>query len=39
MTGAHLASSIREDLGYDHWPQLGHQIYSPIILGTKFGAH
>src|SRR6218665_825437 len=28
--GAHLASPIRGELGYAHWPQLGSQIYCPI---------
>src|SRR6218665_3582683 len=30
MNGAHLASPIRGELGYAHWPQLGSQIYCPI---------
>src|SRR6218665_1258190 len=30
MNGAHLASSIRGELGYAHWPQLGSQIHCPI---------
>ena len=30
MNGAHLASPIREELGYAHWPQLGSQIHCPI---------
>jgi len=30
MIGAHLASPIRGDLGYAHWPQLGNLIHSPI---------
>src|SRR6218665_1207083 len=30
MNGAHLASPIRGELGYAHWPQLGTQIHSPI---------
>src|SRR6218665_537265 len=29
MNGAHLASPIRGELGYAHWPQLGSQIHSP----------
>src|SRR6218665_1042131 len=37
MNGAHLASPIRGELGYAHWPQLGTQFIA--ILGTKFGAH
>src|SRR6218665_578360 len=30
MNGAHLASPIRGELGYAHWPQLGTPIYCPI---------
>src|SRR6218665_77670 len=30
MNGAHLASPIRGELGYAHWPQLGSQIHCPI---------
>src|SRR6218665_1982580 len=31
MNGAHLASPIRGELGYAHWPQLhGNPIYCPI---------
>src|SRR6218665_2022667 len=35
MNGAHLASPIREEHGYAHWPQLGtqfigHQIWGPL---------
>src|SRR6218665_3856437 len=30
MNGAHLASPIRGELGYAHWPQLGSQIYCII---------
>src|SRR6218665_685966 len=35
MNGAHLASPIRGELGYAHWPQLGtqsigHQIWGPL---------
>ena len=40
MNGAHLASPIREELGYAHWSQLGthgnllpyigHQIWDPL---------
>ena len=37
MNGAHLASPIRGELGYAHWPQLGTQFIA--LLGTKFGAH
>src|SRR6218665_664778 len=37
MNGAHLASPIRGELGYAHWPQLGTQFVA--LLGTKFGAH
>ena len=33
--GAHLASPIRGELGYAHWPQLGTQFIA--LLGTKFG--
>src|SRR6218665_1327363 len=36
MNGAHLASPIRGELGYAHWPQLGTQFIA--LLGTKFGA-
>src|SRR6218665_1723149 len=35
--GTHLASPIRGELGYAHWPQLGTQFID--LLGTKFGAH
>src|SRR6218665_674923 len=31
MNGAHLASPIRRELGYAQWPQLGSQIYCPIV--------
>jgi len=37
MNGAHLASPIRGELGYAHWPQLETQFIA--LLGTKFGAH
>src|SRR6218665_2353325 len=37
MNGAHLASPVRGELGYAHWPQLGTQFIA--LLGTKFGAH
>ena len=37
MNGAHLASPIRGELGYAHWPQLGTQFIA--LVGTKFGAH
>ena len=37
MNGAHLASPIRGELGYAHWPQLGTQVIA--LLETKFGAH
>ena len=37
MNEAHLASPIRGELGYAHWPQLGIQFIA--LLGTKFGAH
>ena len=37
MNGAHLASPIRVELGYAHWPQLGTQFIA--LLGTKSGAH
>src|SRR6218665_2122383 len=37
MNGAHLASPIREELGYAHWPQLGTRFIA--ILGSKFEAH
>src|SRR6218665_1363690 len=37
MNGAHLASPMRGELGYAHWPQLGTQFIA--LLGTKFGAH
>src|SRR6218665_4145261 len=37
MNGAHLASPIRGELGYAHWPQLGTQFIA--LLETKFGAH
>src|SRR6218665_977704 len=37
MNWAHLASQIRGELGYAHWPQLGTQFIA--LLGTKFGAH
>src|SRR6218665_701844 len=37
MNGAHLASPIRGELGYAHWPQLGTQFIA--LWGTKFGAH
>src|SRR6218665_2615302 len=30
MTGAHLASPTRGDLGYAHWPQRRNLIQSPI---------
>src|SRR6218665_4045146 len=30
MNGAHLASPIRGELGYAHWPQLGSEIHCPI---------
>jgi len=30
MNGTHLASPIRGELGYAHWPQLGSQIHCPI---------
>ena len=30
MNGARLASPIRGELGYAHWPQLGNPIYCPI---------
>src|SRR6218665_419858 len=30
MNGAHLASPIKGELGYAHWPQLGSQIHCPI---------
>ena len=30
MNGAHLASPIRGEFGYAHWPHLGSQIYCPI---------
>src|SRR6218665_1425806 len=30
MNGAHLASPIRGELGYAHWPQLGSQIHCSI---------
>ena len=30
MNGAHLASPIRGELRYAHWPQLGSQIHCPI---------
>src|SRR6218665_1988531 len=30
MNGAHLASPIRGELGYAHWPQLGSQIPCPF---------
>src|SRR6218665_296030 len=33
MNGAHLASPIRGELGYAHWPQLGSQIY--CIIGNQ----
>src|SRR6218665_3714576 len=33
MNGAHLASPIRGELGYAHWPQLGSQIY--CIFGNQ----
>src|SRR6218665_1828437 len=36
MNGAHLASPIRGELGYAHWPQLGTQFIA--LLGTKFGS-
>src|SRR6218665_1344538 len=29
MNGAHLASPIRRELGYAHWPQLGTQYLLP----------
>src|SRR6218665_3330491 len=37
MNGAHLASPIRGELGYAHWPPAGNPIYLPIghqIWGT-----
>src|SRR6218665_1883624 len=34
MNGAYLASPIRGELGYAHWPQLGTQFIA--LLGTKF---
>src|SRR6218665_886016 len=37
MNGAHLASPIRGERGYAHWPQLETQFIA--LLGTKFGAH
>ena len=37
MNWAHLASPIRGELGYAHWPQLGTQFIA--LLGTKLGAH
>src|SRR6218665_2639076 len=37
MNGANLASPIKGELGYAHWPQLGTQFIA--LLGTKFGAH
>src|SRR6218665_1967960 len=37
MNGAHLASPIRGELGYAHWPQLGTQFIA--LLGTKYAAH
>ena len=37
MNGVHLASPIREELNYAHWPQLGTQFIA--LLSTKFGAH
>src|SRR6218665_1621563 len=37
MNGAHLASPVRGELGYAHWPQLGTQFIA--LLGTQFGAH
>src|SRR6218665_3837423 len=37
MNGAHLASPIRGELGYAHWPQQGTQFIA--LLDTKFGAH
>src|SRR6218665_1536834 len=37
MNGAHLASPIRGELGYAHWPQLGTQFIA--LLGTTFWAH
>src|SRR6218665_907884 len=30
MNGAYLASPIRGELGYAHWPHLGSQIHCPI---------
>jgi len=33
MNGAHLASPIRGELGYAHWPQLGTQFIA--LLGTN----
>ena len=30
MNGAHLASPIRGELHYAHWPQLGSKIHCPI---------
>src|SRR6218665_417955 len=37
MNGGHLASPIRGELGYAHWPQLGTQVIA--LLGTIFGVH
>src|SRR6218665_660079 len=37
MNGAHLASTIRGELCYSHWPHVGTQFIA--LLGTKFGAH
>src|SRR6218665_829948 len=37
MNGALLASPIRGELGYAHWPQLGSQIHCPI--GNQIWAH
>jgi len=30
MTGAHLASTVRRELGYGHWTQLGTQILDQL---------
>src|SRR6218665_3069637 len=30
MNGAHLASPIRGELGYAHWPQPGTQFIAPL---------
>ena len=39
MNGAHLASPIRGELGYAHWPQLQLGTQFIALLETKFGAH